>query len=63
VSLVEQWTSIERSLPEDWGSAQLRLTVPDEGDCDRVAALLGPAIPGRRGKVISFHVAGRGPGP
>jgi len=62
VSLVEQWMSIERSFPEGRGSAQLRLSVPDESDFDRAAALLGPANPGRRGKVLSVSVAGRGPG-
>jgi hypothetical protein len=62
VSLVDQWQAIERGLPEGWGDARLRLTVPDEGDCDRAAALLGPANPGRRGKVISFFAARRGAG-
>jgi hypothetical protein len=63
VSLVEQWQAIEEGLPERWGDARLRLTVPDEGDCDRAAALLGPANPGRHGKVISFRAALRGAGP
>ena len=62
MSLVQQWMSIERSFPEGRGSAQLRLSVPDESDFDRAAALLGPANPGRRGKVLSVSVAGRGPG-
>jgi hypothetical protein len=62
VSLVEQWQAIERSLPEGWGNARLRLTIPDEGDCERAAALLGPTNPGRRGKVISFFAARRGAG-
>jgi hypothetical protein len=62
VSLVDQWQAIDRGLPEGWGDARLRLTVPDEGDCDRAAALLGPANPGRRGKVISFFAARRGAG-
>jgi hypothetical protein len=63
VSLVDQWQAIERSLPEGWGDARLRLTVTDEGDCERAAALLGPANPGRRGKVISFSAARRGAAP
>src|SRR5919198_2904354 len=62
MSLVEQWRAIEQSLPEGWGDVRLRLTVPDEGDCDRAAALLAPANPGRRGKVISFFAARRGAG-
>lgn len=63
MSVVGQWQEIEEGLPERWTDARLRLTVTDAGDCDRAASLLGPAIPGRRGKVISFHVARRGPGP
>ena len=62
VRLVEQWRAIEESLPKGWGDVRLRLTVPDEGDCDRAAALLAPANPGRRGKVISFFAARRGAG-
>jgi hypothetical protein len=62
VSLVEQWREIDGSLPEGWSDVRLRLTVPDEGDCDRAAALLAPANPGRRGKVISFFTARRGAG-
>jgi hypothetical protein len=62
MALVEQWQEIERGLPEGWGDARLRLHVDDDGDCDRAAALLGPANPGRRGKVISFFAARRGAG-
>jgi len=62
VSLVEQWRAVEESLPAGWGDVRLRLTVRDEGDCDRAAALLAPANPGRRGKVISFFAARRGAG-
>jgi len=63
VSVVDQWQAIERYLPEGWGDARLRLTIPDLGDCGRAAALLGPGPPGRRGKVISFFTARRGAGP
>jgi hypothetical protein len=63
MSLVGDWQEVERSLPEGWENARLRLTIPDEGDCDRAAALLGPANPGRRGKVIRFFTARRGAGP
>jgi hypothetical protein len=41
----------------------LRLTVAEEGQCERAAALLGPATPGRHGRVISFFAARRGAGP
>jgi hypothetical protein len=63
VTLVGEWRAIERSLPEGWGDARLRLTVADAGDCDQAAALLGPANPGRHGKVVSFYAARRGAGP
>ena len=63
MSVVGQWQAIQKGLPEGWVDARLRLTVPDEDDGDRAASLLGPAIPGRRGKVISFDVAQRGSGP
>jgi len=63
VGLVDQWRAIEQSLPKGWGDARLRLTVAEEGQSDRAAALLGPLTPGRRGRVISFFVARRGGGP
>ena len=63
VSLVDQWQAIERGLPEGWGNARLRLTAAEEGQCERAAALLGPATPGRHRRVISFFAARRGAGP
>ena len=63
VGVVDQWQAIERYLPEGSGDARLRLTIPDLGDCDRAAALLGPVNPGHRGKVITFFTAQRGAGP
>ena len=63
VSLVDQWQAIERGLPEGWGDARLRLRVAEEGQCERAAALLGPATPGRHGREISFFVARGGAGP
>ena len=62
MALVDQWQVIESNLAEGWGDARLRLNVQDDGDCDRAAALLGPANPGRHGKVISFFAARRGAG-
>ena len=61
--LVEQWRQISAGLPEQWGNARLRLMVPDEGDCNRAASLLGPLNPGRRGNVLRFFAARRGAGP
>ena len=63
VALVDQWRAIQRDLPEGWGNARLRLTAAEEGECERAAALLGPATPGRHGRVISFFAARRGAGP
>jgi hypothetical protein len=63
VGLVDQWRAIQTGLPEGWSDARLRLRVADAGYCDRAAALLGPANPGRHGTVISFHAARRGAGP
>jgi hypothetical protein len=63
VALVDQWRAIQRNLPEAWGNARLRLTADEEGQCERAAALLGPATPGRHGRVISFFAARRGAGP
>ena len=60
MSLVEQFNELERELPEPWGTARLRLIVADDGRCDRAAALLGPANPGRRGKQIRFSAGHRG---
>ncbi len=54
VALVGQWQRIERDLPEGWREARLVLTVPDEGDCARAAAVLGAAGAGRSGKTIRF---------
>jgi hypothetical protein len=62
VALVDDFNRIEHELPDDWGDAQLLLTVDDDGRCDRASALLGPANPGRLGKKIRFAAARRGAG-
>jgi hypothetical protein len=62
MALVEQFGELVQGLPDDWQSARLRLTVPDDADCSRAAALLGPTNPGRHGKVIDFATARRGIG-
>jgi hypothetical protein len=60
--LVGQFSELERGMPPDWGEARLVLNVADDARCDRAAALLGPANPGRLGKRIRFGVARRGRG-
>jgi hypothetical protein len=63
VSLVEQWSEIESSLPSDWDDARLALTFADERQADRAAGLLGPVNPGRRGRTLRFYTARHGAGP
>jgi hypothetical protein len=58
--LVDRFNEIERELPGDWAEATLVLALSDDGRCDRAAAMLGPANPGRRGKNIRFTTARRG---
>jgi hypothetical protein len=60
--LVDRFNEIERELPGDWADARLMLTVADDARCDRAAALLGPANPGRLGKKIRFAASRRGGG-
>jgi hypothetical protein len=60
--LVEQWSELERGLPEDWDEARLLLAV-ERGDADRAAALLGPVNAGRRGGDGLVFSARRGGGP
>ena len=60
--LVERYNELERGLPSDWAEARLVLTVADDARCDRAAALLGPANPGRLGKTIRFAAVRRGGG-
>jgi hypothetical protein len=62
VKLVDRFGELEHALPEGWADAQLLLTVEDDARCDRAAALLGPANPGRRGKRISLTSSRRGRG-
>jgi hypothetical protein len=62
LALVDQFNAIENGLPGEWADARLVLSVADAGRCDRAAAMLGPANPGRRQNNILFTVARRGGG-
>jgi hypothetical protein len=62
VPLVEDFNAIERELPGAWAEAQLLFSVADDGRCERAAALLGPANPGRRGNQIRVAAGRRGRG-
>jgi hypothetical protein len=63
VKLVRQWREIERSLPENWGTARFRLTTDDEDKAKRAAALLASFNPARRRNVVRFYAARGGAGP
>jgi hypothetical protein len=61
--LVEQWREIVRGLPPGWTDARLTLTLADEKEAQRAAALLAPLNPGRRGTTIHFFCTRSGAGP
>ena len=62
MALVDQFRGLTASLPDDWQVARLRLTVEDESEAARAAAVLGPTNPGRRGRTIHFQCARHGIG-
>jgi hypothetical protein len=63
--LVEQWNAIERGLDPSWSEARLVLTIGDDTERRRAAALLAPAGPGLAGRTIHVTVtrSGAGVGP
>ena len=62
MKLVAQWQRVQSELPEQWADARLALTVPDEAQRGRAAALLGPANPGRTGDALRFATSRSGAG-
>jgi hypothetical protein len=60
--IANQWRAIEQGLAEGWGDARLRLTVADNAQPGRAAALLAPANATRRGAVIWINVSRVGGG-
>jgi hypothetical protein len=60
--IANQWRAIEQGLAEGWGEARLRLTVADNAQPGRAAALLAPANATRRGTVIWINVSRVGGG-
>jgi hypothetical protein len=62
MGLAEQWSEIERGLPDSWSDARLALTVHDSGKLARALALLAPLNPGCSGDTIRFFTARRGAG-
>ncbi len=59
--LVEQYSELERGLVDEWAELRFQLTVDDESRAERTAALLAPANPGRRGRIIHLECDRRGP--
>ena len=57
MTLAEQWNGIESRLDPRWNEARLALTIDDETQAERAAALLGPAAPGRSGATIRFNAS------
>jgi hypothetical protein len=60
--LVGQFNELERDLVDEWAELRLQLTLAEESQAERAAALLAPANPGRHGRIIRFVVDRRGPG-
>ncbi len=60
--LVEQFSDLERDLVDEWAELRFQLAVDDESRAERAAALLAPANPGRRGRILRFAIDRRGPG-
>jgi len=56
VRLSEQWSDLHAELPRGWRAASLELAPDDPGAAERVAMILGPAAPGRRGTAFRVDV-------
>jgi hypothetical protein len=65
MTLADQWNGIEKGLDPSWSEAELSLSVADDSQLSRAAALLAPASPGRHGAALRFSAerAGGGVGP
>jgi len=65
MKLVDQWRSIEDSLPSGWEDVRLTLTTEHPGDLPRAAQVLGSINVGKVGSALVFHVrrAGGSQGP
>jgi hypothetical protein len=62
MALADQWNSIQSRLDPRWSDARLVLRLDDEKSCERAAALLAPAGPGRSGRTLRFYTARNGTG-
>jgi hypothetical protein len=65
VKLVDQWHALERRLPKDWESVELRLRTEQPNELSEAARILGPMNVGRVGVELAFDVrrAGGAAGP
>jgi len=65
MKLVDQWRTIEDSLPSGWEDVRLTLTTEQPGDLSRAAQVLSPINVGKVGSALVFHVrrSGRHQGP
>ena len=54
MTLVDRWNEIENGLDPSWSEAGLSLSITDESNRSRAAALLAPAGPGRHGTALRF---------
>ncbi len=65
MKLVDQWATLETSLPDGWDDVRLTLTTEQPAELARAAQVLGPMNAGRSGDALVFHVrrAGGAAGP
>jgi len=65
MKLVDQWRTLEDSLPAGWEDIRLTLRTEEPADLPRAARILGPLSAGRVGQTLVFHVrrAGGAQGP
>ena len=65
VKLVDQWAELERRLPADWETVDLRLRTEQPGERSEAARILGPMNVGFVGDELAFSVrrAGGASGP
>ncbi len=65
VKLVDQWSALERRLPADWETVDLRLRTEQPGERSEAARILGPMNAGFVGEELAFTVrrAGGASGP
>jgi len=56
MKLVDQWHTMEATLPADWEDVRLTLTVEHPSDLPRAAQVLGSINVGRVGDTLAFYV-------